>query len=712
MKRSIISLIIILLTGYTGFTSNVGVQLAQQLASRFFSAHYASFNSAYSGPSTITETIVVSRESQSLYYIFNMSPCGWIAVSGNNTMWPVLAYSFEGRYTGENPAPQYVAWMKQYEDALLYLANHPADASAKISSAWNEILGEGYVQNYKARLLSQVKPMLFSNWDQVIYYNGKCPADAGGPGGHTPAGCVPTAMGQIMNYYRWPVTGSGSYTDNDPSYGALFADFGATTYNWDNMPNSINRPNDAIATLLYHLGISCDLVYGPSGSGMYNHKAAYAFRTFFKYSPQTQYLFRDSTSLRWDSVMVAHLNRGMPLYYAGWSVPDINGHAWVCDGYQDTGYFHFNFGWSGSSNGYFHTANPSPAGYNFKLAQELIINIFPDTVNYTYPVGCQGNNTLLSFDGSLNDGNGPLKPYSTTADCSWLISPQTIQDSVTRLTIGFNYISTNPSDYLNIYDGPTTSSTLLGSFSGDTVPAVINSTDNKILVKFKANGGTPGQGFSLTYSSSLPTWCTGTQIIQGDTADITNGSNGFDYSNKTNCRWRLMRNDTLPLTVYFSRFDTEPIYDNLTIFDLGSGLALDTISGHYDPSSPPDSVTAPSGKMFLIFSTNSSITGKGWEIYYPRKNTGIEESSRKNRLKVFPNPCSDLANLHFTSSLATIAELILSSVDGRQVMSKRIEATAGENTIQLSTTALSSGVYIISIKTINCIQTGQLIISK
>ena len=286
MKKSIISLIIILLTGYTGFTSNVSVQLAQQLASRFFSVHYPSFNSEYSGPSAITETIVVRRESQSLYYIFNMSPCGWIAVSGNNTMWPVLAYSFEGRYTGENPAPQYVAWMKQYEDALFYLANHPADASEEISSAWNYILGEGYVQNYKARLFSQVKPMLFSNWDQVIYYNGKCPADAGGPGGHTPAGCVPTAMGQIMNYYRWPVTGTGSYTDNDPSYGALFADFGATTYNWDNMPNSINRPNDAIATLLYHLGISCDLVYGPSGSGMYNHKLPMLSALFLNIHPR------------------------------------------------------------------------------------------------------------------------------------------------------------------------------------------------------------------------------------------------------------------------------------------------------------------------------------------------------------------------------------------------------------------------------------------
>lgn len=95
---------------------------------------------------------------------------------------------------------------------------------------------------------------------------------------------------------------------------------------------------------------------------MYNHKAAYAFRTYFKYAPETQYVFRDSTNMNWDSLLVAHLDRKMPLYYAGWSVPNVNGHAFVCDGYQGTGYYHFNFGWGGSYNGYYYTQNLTPGG--------------------------------------------------------------------------------------------------------------------------------------------------------------------------------------------------------------------------------------------------------------------------------------------------------------------------------------------------------------
>jgi hypothetical protein len=478
------------------------------------------------------------------------------------------------------------------------------------------------------------------------------------------------------------------------------------------MPNSLSGENEGISTLLFHLGVSCDLVYGSGGSGMYNHKAAYALRTWFKYSPQTQYLFRDSTSLKWDSVMMAHLDRGMPLYYAGWSVPNVNGHAWVCDGYQDTTYFHFNFGWSGTSNGYFYTSNPSPPGNNFRLAQELIINIFPDTVHYTYPLGCQGNKTLLFADGSFTDGSGPVKPYSGNADCSWLISPQTSADSISNITLKFDYLDTNPGDSVKVYDGPSTSSLLYGSYSGQTLPPTLISTGNSFLVKFKAGGGMPGKGFRAGFTSTSPVWCTGTTEIVADTADFTNGSYTFNYSNNSFCKWRLSRTDSLPLTIYFKRFDTEPFYDNLTIYDLGSGKLLDTISGHYETGNPPDSVTSPSGKMFLIFSTNSSVTRKGWEIYYPKRNTGINALPGPEGLVLYPNPSQGIVNLRFSSSQATRAELILSSPDGRTIMDKNLPAAAGENNIQVNLTGTPSGLYFISMKTVNGIHTGKLIINK
>ena len=710
MKKSIISLVLILLAGLTVFAGQIRMRDAQTAATSFFSAHLLNFNPAASLTSNITGTTVISRENKALYYIFNMSPCGWIAISAQDAAWPVLAYSFEGSYTGENLPPQYIAWMKQYEDALFYLAENTTNATSGIASEWKKLLDGQYTQSYRALGTTEVAPMLYSQWDQGLFYNGGCPADIKGPGGHTYAGCVPTAMGQIMNYYGWPITGKGSYSYSDPPYGTLSADFGSTTYNWDNMPDKLTGANEGIATLLYHLGVSCDLVYGAAGSGMYNHKAAYSLRTYFKYSPQTRYLFRDSTSLKWDSVIVAHLNRSMPLYYAGWSVPNVNGHAWVCDGYQDTSYFHFNFGWSGTSNGYFYTNNPSPAGNNFSLAQELIINIFPDTVNYTYPAGCQGSKILAFMDGSLDDGSGPIKPYSPTSDCSWLISPQTSVDSVSGIVLNFDYFDTNPADTVKVYDGPSASSPLLGRYSGNTLPPSLNSSGNKLFLHFKAGGADPGHGFRAVFSTRQPVWCTGTTEIKADTADFTNGSYGFNYSNNSFCKWRLLRNDSLPLTIYFKRFDTEPFYDNLSIYDLGSGNLLDTISGHYTTANPPDSVTSPSGKMFLIFSTNSSVNGKGWEIYYPKQSTGIHESSRPGGLRIYPNPSSGRVSLSFGPAEAGNAELRLSSIDGRQVICRQVNVSAGENTIPIDLTGLKSGMYFLRITSRSGSVVGKMLI--
>lgn len=714
MKKSLLILIFILSPALFLNAGKVIVENASTAAIHFFSAHYTRSNPAITGSASVTETIPIIRDKQVLYYIFNMSPCGWIAVSADDASWPVLAYSFEGSYTGKDLPPQFTAWMKQYEDALFYFSGNPTDAPPPTAEAWREILDHNYIETYNSKSISSVAPMLTSNWGQGVYFNGGCPTDSKGPGGHALVGCVPVAMGQILNYYRWPVTGYGSYSYTNPPYGVLTANFGATTYLWDNMPNTLSRPNEGISTLLSHLGISCDLVYGPTSSGMYNHKAAYSLRTFFKYSPQTQYLFRDSTSLRWDSVIVAHLNRAMPLYYAGWSDPNVSGHAFVCDGYQDTTYFHFNFGWNGNSNGYFYSGNPSPPSYNFQLAQELIINCFPDTVSYTYPPFCQGDKTINYFDALITDGSGPVKPYSTIADCSWLISPQTSEDSVSSIDITFSRLSTNPSDLVMVYDGPTTDSYLLGSFSGTAVPPMFTSIGNKVLVKFKANGGTPGNGFKAGFSAKLPTWCNGSVItlIQGDTAEFNNGSFGFNYSNNTNCKWKLLRNDTLPLTIYFRRFDTEPGFDNLMIYDLKAGLPLDTISGHYDSASPPSPVTSPSGTMFLSFTTNSNTTGKGWEIYYPKKNTGIDVTADDNSLVIYPNPASRIASIRFTAKKPTNTELRLSSIDGRLLLSKQIAVEEDLNTIQFDVSNFISGLYFISLQTDNTIFTGKLIIRK
>ena len=653
---------------------------------------------------SVVESFVESDRDTPLYYIFNMMPDGWIAIAADDAVYPILAYSFEGRYDENNQAPQFTAWMKQYKDQIRFAIQENIPPFESTKSAWKynqdptSSIEKREAKSAKRKAKSEIAPLITTHWDQSPYYNEMCPADPAGPGGHCLAGCVPVCMAQVMYYFRWPVTGTGSYTYMEPNYGILSADFGATTYQWNKMTNSIFRSNMAIAELIYHLGVSCDLQYGPTSSGMYNHKAAFSLRTYFKYAPETQYLYRDSTNLNWDSVLIVHLDKKIPMYYAGWSVPNIYGHAFVCDGYQDSAYFHFNFGWGGNSDGYFYTSDLTPGGNNFNLAQEVVINCFPDTINYTWPVQCTGNLEFQTNVGSFEDGSGPIDNYLPTANCSWLIDPQTEFDSITDITLRFDRFATNQADFVTIYDGGTTSDPVLGFYSGNTLPPEIISSGNKMLITFEATGNTPANGFYATFKANLPVWCSGITTITADTAEFTDGSLNFDYYNNTLCKWKIESESEEPLTIHFNSFSTEEGKDFLTIFDLESGDTLVSLSGHYPNGNLPDSVTSSSGKMFIIFSTNSTVRANGWEICYPKKSTiGIEEKNGLTNVQIYPNPATNRLTLQFSTEKMQKFEAELLDMDGKVTMTVPLFAQKGRNRKVLDLSKHSPGIYLLRI---------------
>jgi hypothetical protein len=101
-----------------------------------------------------------------------------------------------------------------------------------------------------------------------------------GPDGSTSnyvCGCVATALGQILNYYEWPVTGTGShgYQWSDGVYSQWrSADFGSTTYDWANVlddysSGSTLAQRQAAGTVVYHAGVGLEMGYTSDGSGAY-----------------------------------------------------------------------------------------------------------------------------------------------------------------------------------------------------------------------------------------------------------------------------------------------------------------------------------------------------------------------------------------------------------------------------------------------------------
>jgi hypothetical protein len=631
----------------------------------------------------------IQNNGQIILYFFNISTGGFVGVSAYDGVNPFICYSFSGEYININQQDNFKAWIGQYERQISYLLSTKAEGDSEWNSVWKYYL-QTPASSLKLFSGREVLPMLTTTWDQGTYYNDMCPEDQAGPGGHCVTGCVATALGQLVNYFRWPDTGTGSYSYGCPPYGTLSVDFSSANYDWDLMANNLDSPNPEVAELIYHFGVSVDMVYGPDGSGMYNHKAAYTLKTYFKYSPETQYIFRDSTSMDWDSLLVSHLDRKIPMYYAGWSVPDTNGHAFICDGYQGEGYYHFNWGWSGANDGYFYTDNLTPGGNMFNLAQELVINAVPDTNIYNYPVQCLGGKEIEALSGTLEDGSGPLYSYADFADCSWLITPN---DSVTGITLNFHRFETEANDSLTIFDGPDSSAPRLGAFSGAEIPSPVTNSGGSMFIQFVSDGQGVAGGFLASFESSIPVYCSGMVNLNDQEGTITDGSGTWNYHNNSACLWRILPEGASSVTLYFNSFETEAGSDILTIYDLQTQQVLAEYSGTYE-GGLPDPVTSLSGKMFLSFSTNPLNTAPGWSAYFESNLVNISENSERNDLVIFPNPTREFLNIHCKSEASQLVKITLSDLSGRIFYSEELYGMQ-EKSAQLNIKGFSPGIYFL-----------------
>lgn len=327
-----------------------------------------------------------TRSSATFFYVFNLVAAkGFVIVAGDDAVMPILAYSIESNFDPENIPQNTAKWLEGYKKEILFITTHHIEATSLIKAQWQQP-GVGNTGNNRPASSTSVTPLVQTKWDQLPYYNALCP-------GGSVTGCVATAMAQVMKYWNYPATGTGFHSYNPPNngYGTLSANFGNTSYQWGAMPLQVSSTNSAVATLMYHAGVSVDMNYSPQSSGAYvisaqspvTNCAEYALKTYFGYRSTLQGVERANyTDPQWVALLKTELDAARPVIYAGFG--SGGGHCFVNDGYDNNNFFHFNWGWSGAYDGYFQVNALNPGGVGtgggaggYNSGQQAVIGIQP-----------------------------------------------------------------------------------------------------------------------------------------------------------------------------------------------------------------------------------------------------------------------------------------------------------------------------------------------
>lgn len=502
MKKSLL-LVAILLVFNSLFANPVDVEQAKSLAEKFVKANFGLRQNA----NVELEYTVSSESGEPCFYIFNNGENAYVMVSANDCVRPIIGYSDESSFDKDNIAPGLQFMLDAAKESITYVINENMTATPEVEAEWVSLKKYGKLKSTRAK---GVGPLCKTKWDQSWPYNAYCPEQSASfaSNGHVVVGCAATAISQIMRYWGHPTKGTGQYSYTDANYGLQTANFGATTYKWDLMPDMLTADSpedqiDAVATLCYHAGVSLDMQYDYNGigSGAMSSDVRAAMKNYFGYV-DCEYTVKNNPT-QWDASLRNSLEMGYPVYYSGTQADGEGGHAFICDGFDENGLFHFNYGWSGSGDGYFAT----------------------DAIEYTASV--------VAYFGLV-----PSNVYSNTAKAPTSFSVTPADNNELSATLSWK----NPSKTLNGTDLPSQFDVVVER-NGEIVHTEKNTT--------------PGQ--TVTYiDNTLPYFSTFEYAVYA----MVNNAHG-EIVKKSNvsfgptCSWQLILQSTL-----FSGGDAVMVYNS------------------------------------------------------------------------------------------------------------------------------------------------------
>lgn len=552
-----------------------------------------------------------NSSSTPLFYAFNAQPSGFVLMSADDRATPVLGYSASSTFDALALPPNVAKWLQEYKNQMLFIIANDVQATAEIVDEWQAL---NSTSSPAQRSPASVNPLLQTTWDQSPFYNALCP-------GGSVTGCVATAMAQIMKYWNHPAQGTGFHSYSHPSYGTLSANFGATSYQWSSMPNNVSSSNNAVATLMYHCGVSVEMDYSPQSSGAFvinaqspvQNCAEYAFENYFGFQPSLSGVERDNfTQIAWMNLVKNELDNSRPILYAGFG--SGGGHAFVADGYDNNNFIHFNWGWGGAYDGYFeiNALNPSGTGTGggsggFNSGHQAVIGIQPPTVpstpgiQLTMSVNASSNPILYTQGFSVTSNVANTSSTAFSGDiCAALFDLNGVfidyVQILSNLNLPAGFTFTNPLNF--------STAGLVSALPGDYLLGIYyrSSGGNWIQVQNAAGYNNP-VSFSVINPNDIEvnsniTVTPGNTIVQGQTASVN-----FNIAN-------------VGPSTFFGQYSAD-------IFDL-SGNYVQTINTYTETSGLPSGFTylspfitvsaplnVPPGTYLLAIMHDP---GSGWEL--------------------------------------------------------------------------------------------------
>lgn len=681
------------------------------------------------------------------FYVFNVnSNNGFVIVSGDDDVMPVLGYSVQNNFQGQNIRSNVAGWLGNYQKQIAYVIQNKVPAKEESKQMWNNLIAGRNVQ--VAAKTTSISPMLTTQWDQEPYYNALCPYSSGA-GAYAVTGCVATATAQVMKYWNYPATGNGMHNYTDANFGMQAANFDTTSYDWNSMQYiHVTSNNTAIATLMYQVGVSVDMQYGldtGGGSGSYVvsaespviNCAEYALKTYFNYVPTLHGVCRDGSlynnaysESQWTTLLQTELDAHRPMLYSGFG--NLGGHCWVCDGYDNTGMFHFNWGWSGQSDGYFTVDNLAPpilgaggAGGDFNTDQSVVVGIQPPTTNNTSTNAIKMDNFIsnnVSMPANygtpfslatkfVNSGTASFtgdfcaivfNSADSLVDTLKIISSQSVAAGAATNTLNFNTTTglhkmVSGLYHIRFYSRPTGGSWSL--IADNTVGA------NHYINNANMSIGDETGLFLYDNISVKQNNVTTTTLTQGQPLTVKTNVATFYY-------YPYEFNGIIDASLY-------KVSDGSKVFQIGQSQEDVSYNNYYgvDVSYTSGPVTLDTGTYVLRISDEDVSNGQtsfettGSMLYsnpvlvkvvYP---VGIKQVTKSENITLYPNPASDMLNIGMEGVNATTVRI--TDLAGREVMSKRVQ---NQNAIALPVHGMAPGMYFVQIDTPQGVITKKVVI--